>query len=50
MHIATAVELDKRLLPALLNLCSNLERKAAEFEDLIKIGSNKKSISSEKLM
>lgn len=38
MHIATAVELDKRLLPALLNLCSNLERKAAEFEDLIKIG------------
>jgi fumarate hydratase, class II len=38
MHMAVAIELRERLLPALAQLRSALERKAAQFESLVKIG------------
>jgi len=38
MHMAVAIELRERLLPALAQLRSALERKTAQFESLVKIG------------
>jgi fumarate hydratase class II len=38
MHIAAAIEIDRRLLPALKALHKALAHKAAEFADIIKIG------------
>eukprot|EP01129_Flabellula_baltica_P007653 TRINITY_DN298_c0_g1_i2.p1 TRINITY_DN298_c0_g1~~TRINITY_DN298_c0_g1_i2.p1 ORF type:complete len:486 (-),score=140.04 TRINITY_DN298_c0_g1_i2:26-1483(-) len=38
MHIAAAVEINQRLLPALRDLHASIDRKAKEFEDIIKIG------------
>jgi fumarate hydratase, class II len=38
MHIAAAVSVHSRLLPAMRKLAGSLEAKAAEFEDVIKIG------------
>jgi fumarate hydratase, class II len=38
MHIATAMEIDRRLLPALETLRSALQDKAKEFADIVKIG------------
>ena len=38
MHIAAAESLVARLLPAMRRLSASLERKAAEFHDIIKIG------------
>jgi fumarate hydratase, class II len=38
MHIATAMEIDRRLLPALETLHRALQDKAKEFADIVKIG------------
>lgn len=38
MHIATVVEVNKSLIPALENLAQALEKKSNEFKDIIKIG------------
>ena len=38
MHLAAAVEITQRLLPALLALQQSLEEKATDFDDIIKIG------------
>lgn len=38
MHVATLLEAQERLLPALDTLASALEQKAADFKDIIKIG------------
>jgi fumarate hydratase class II len=38
MHIAVAESLVARLLPAMRQLGASLERKTAEFHDIIKIG------------
>jgi len=38
MHIAAAIEINKRLLPAVEKLKDALAAKAAEFKDLVKIG------------
>jgi fumarate hydratase class II len=38
MHIAAAMEIDRRLLPALRRLLGALAGKAAEFKDIVKIG------------
>lgn len=38
MHIATALELRDRLMPALLELREQLDRKALEFKGVVKIG------------
>ena len=38
MHIATVIEVNERLLPALETVASALEKKAEEFKDIIKIG------------
>jgi fumarate hydratase class II len=38
MHIAAAMEIDRRLLPALATLRAALESKATEFESIVKIG------------
>jgi len=38
MHVAAAVEIEKRLLPALTQLAEALEHKAESFKDIIKIG------------
>ena len=38
MHIAAAVEIHRRLLPALRHLHGALDAKAAEFADIVKIG------------
>ncbi len=38
MHIATVMELDRSLLPALNALHLSLARKASEFKDIIKVG------------
>jgi fumarate hydratase class II len=38
MHIATVIETNERLLPALNTLAEALEKKANDFKDLIKIG------------
>ena len=38
MHLASALELRDRLIPALTELNATLAAKAAEFEDIIKIG------------
>jgi len=38
MHVAAAIELDRRLLPALTGLRAALDAKAAAFADIIKIG------------
>jgi fumarate hydratase class II len=38
MHIAAAEAVRERLFPAMLQLAASLERKAAEFHDIVKIG------------
>lgn len=38
MHISVAIEINKNLLPALRLLKESLEKKAKEFDDIIKIG------------
>ena len=38
MHIAAAIEIDRRLLPALKNLHAALDKKAREFAAIVKIG------------
>ncbi|CAH9100617.1 unnamed protein product [Cuscuta europaea] len=38
MHIAAAVEINKRLLPSLKQLHTSLHSKSVEFNDIIKIG------------
>ncbi|EEC13182.1 fumarase, putative, partial [Ixodes scapularis] len=38
MHIAVAMEIDTRLLPALKHLLDALRKKAHEFKDIVKIG------------
>ncbi|CAM5764784.1 fumarate hydratase class II 2 [Labrys miyagiensis] len=38
MHVAAALEIEKRLLPALTQLAEALEHKAESFKDIIKIG------------
>jgi fumarate hydratase class II len=38
MHIATALEITRSLLPALAHLHAALERKRKEFDDIVKIG------------
>lgn len=38
MHVAVAMEIRSRLLPGLKELHASLERKRAEFNDIIKIG------------
>ncbi len=38
MHIAAAEAVNQRLLPAMLALARSLERKSAEFDDVLKIG------------
>jgi len=38
MHVATALEINDRLLPALKYFHDELEKKAKEFEHIIKIG------------
>ncbi len=38
MHLAAAVEIQERLLPALAEMCRELGRKALEFDDIVTIG------------
>ncbi|MFB3825665.1 MAG: class II fumarate hydratase [Bryobacteraceae bacterium] len=38
MHVAAAIEIHERLLPAMSGLQASLERKAAAFHDVLKIG------------
>ena len=38
MHISVAIEINKNLLPTLRLLKESLEKKAKEFDDIIKIG------------
>ncbi|WLF83420.1 class II fumarate hydratase [Moraxella sp. ZY210820] len=38
IRVASAIEIDKKLLPAIANLRDTLNRKSAEFNDIIKIG------------
>ena len=38
MHLAAAVEIHDRLLPALARMCKELGRKALEFDDIVTIG------------
>ena len=38
MHIATVIETNEKLIPALENLAKALEQKAEAFKDIIKIG------------
>jgi fumarate hydratase class II len=38
MHIASVLEITEKLLPSVLNLRDTLEKKATEFNDIVKIG------------
>ena len=38
MHVAVAMEINRRLLPGLKELLSSLEEKRDQFKDIIKIG------------
>ena len=38
MHISAALEINRRLIPAIQQLATTFEKKAAEFNDVVKIG------------